>query len=81
MDYPRQECWSGLPCPPPGDLPKPGIETGSPALQVDSLLSEPPGKDLGGEKIRKANAIAILRVWASNRAVDWPESFDSQIKN
>ena len=34
----------GLPCPPPGDLHNPGIELGSPALQVDSLLSEPPGK-------------------------------------
>ena len=34
----------GLPCPPPGDLPDPGIEPGSPALQADSLLSAPPGK-------------------------------------
>ena len=36
--------WSGLPCPPPGDLPNPGIEPRYPALQVDSLPSEPPGK-------------------------------------
>ena len=35
----RQEHWSGLPGPPPGDLPDPGIEHGLPALQVDSLLS------------------------------------------
>ena len=35
---------SGLPCPPPGDLPNPGIEPRSPALQVDSLLSESPRK-------------------------------------
>ena len=40
----RQEYWSGLPCPPPGDLPDPGIEPGSPALQEDSLASESPGK-------------------------------------
>ena len=40
----RQEYWSGLPCPPPGDLPYPGIEPGSPASQADSLPSEPPGK-------------------------------------
>ena len=40
----RQEYWSGLPCPPPGDLPDPGIEPGSPVLQADSLMSEPPGK-------------------------------------
>ena len=40
----RQEYCSGLPFPPSGDLPDLGIETGSPALQSDSLLSEPPGK-------------------------------------
>ena len=39
-----QEYWSGLPFPSPGDLPDPGIEPGSPALQADSLPSEPPGK-------------------------------------
>ena len=38
MAFSRQEHWSGLPCPPPGDLPDPGIEPRSPALQVDSLL-------------------------------------------
>ena len=42
--FSRQEYWSGLPCPPPGNLPKPGIELRSPALQADSLLSESPGK-------------------------------------
>ena len=42
--FSRQEYWSGLPCPPTGDLPNPGIEPRSPALPVDSLLSEPPGK-------------------------------------
>ena len=36
--------WGGLPCPPPGDLPNPGIKPRSPTLQADSLLSEPPGK-------------------------------------
>ena len=44
MEFSRQEYWSGLPCPPPGDLPNPGIEPRSLKLQVDSLLSEPPGK-------------------------------------
>ena len=43
-DSPGQEYWSGLPCHPPGDLPKPGMEPRSPALQADSLLSEPSGK-------------------------------------
>ena len=42
--FSRQEYWSGLLCPPPGDLPNPGIEPRSPALWADSLHSEPPGK-------------------------------------
>ena len=42
--FSRQEYLSGLPCPPPGELPNPGIEPRSPTLQVDSLLCEPPGK-------------------------------------
>ena len=37
MKFSRQEYWSGLPFPSPGDLPDPGIEAGSPALQADSL--------------------------------------------
>ena len=37
MGFPRQEYWSGLPFPPPEDLPDPGIEPMSPALQADSL--------------------------------------------
>ena len=41
--FPQQEYWSGLPSPPPGDFPNPGIEPKSPALQTDSLPSEPPG--------------------------------------
>ena len=44
MEFSRQEYWSGLPFPSPGDLCNPGIEPRSPTLQVDSLLSEPPGK-------------------------------------
>ena len=42
--FSRQEYWSGLPFPFPGDLPNPGIEPGSPALQEDSLTFEPLGK-------------------------------------
>ena len=40
MGFPRQEHWNGLPIPSPGDLPNPGIEPRSPALQVDSLPSD-----------------------------------------
>ena len=46
MGFFRQEYGSGLPCPSPGGLSEPGIEPRSPALQVDSLLSEPPGKPM-----------------------------------
>ena len=55
MGFSRQEYWSGLPCPSPGDLPNPGIKLRSPALQADSLLSKPLGKP-----IRK---YAALRTW------------------
>ena len=44
MEFSRQEYWSGLTFPFPGDFPNPGIEPGSPALKADSLPSEPPGK-------------------------------------
>ena len=45
MEFSRQEYWSRLPFPSPGDLPDPGIEPRSPALQAEALLSEPPGID------------------------------------
>ena len=44
VGFSRQEQWSGLPFPSPGDLPHSGAEPRSPALQADSLLPEPPGK-------------------------------------
>ena len=47
MGFSRQEYWSGLPFPSPGDLPDPRIEPRSPALQADALPSEPPGKPQG----------------------------------
>ena len=43
MGFSRQEYWSGLPLPSPGDLPDPGIEPRSSAFQADALTSEPPG--------------------------------------
>ena len=43
MGFSKQEYWSGLPLPSPGDLPDPGIEPGSPAFQAGALPSEPPG--------------------------------------
>ena len=43
MGFSRQEYWSGLPFPSPGDLPNPGIEPRSPTLEAGALTSEPPG--------------------------------------
>ena len=53
MGFSRQEYQSGLPFPSPGDLPYPGIEPRSPALQADTLPSEPPGKPCSGWKYQK----------------------------
>ena len=49
MGFFRQEYWSGLPFPSPGDLLDPGIEPRSPALQADALTSEPPGQTPGNQ--------------------------------
>ena len=56
MEFSRQEYWSGLPYPSPGDLPDPGIELRSPALQADALLSEPPGNSFNpyNDPVREA---------------------------
>ena len=55
MGFSRQEYWSGLPFPSPGDLPDPGIEPRSPALQADALTSEPPGKKAECQRIDASN--------------------------
>ena len=52
MGFSRQEYWSGLPFPLPGGIPDPGMKPGSPALQADSLPSEPPGKPLQHHKTK-----------------------------
>ena len=46
MGFSRQEYWSGFPCPASGDIPDPGIETKSHALQADSLPTKPTGKPI-----------------------------------
>ena len=60
MEFSRQEYWRGLPFPSPGNLPDPGIKTGSPALQADSLQSEPPGKPIAFPRVR-------IILWQFNR--------------
>ena len=53
--FSRQKSWTGFPCPPPGYLPNPGMEPRSPAMQEDSLLSEPPEKPLTYYQISRHN--------------------------
>ena len=52
MGFSRQEHWSGLPFPSPGDLPNPGNEPRSPALQADSLPAEPPAHKIKNGQVR-----------------------------
>ena len=67
--FSRQGCWSELPCLPLGDLLNPGIESRSPTLQVDSLLSEPPGKSknigMGSLSLRRW----IFPTWETNQGL------------
>ena len=73
MGFSRQEYWSGLPFPSPGDIPDPGIKLKSPALQADSLSSEPPRKQVKSEKgfytIKSAGPlhhIALVPPWCND---------------
>ena len=54
MRFSRQEYWSGLPFPSPGDRPNPGIEPGSPALEADALTSEPLGNIMPNAGLHEA---------------------------
>ena len=78
MGFSRQEYWSGLPFPSPGDLPNLGIEPVSPTLQADTLLSESPEKPLNilRYNIRKYyhQTIVVKEVWLEKIA-DHPQMF------
>ena len=60
MGFSRQEYWSGLPFLSPEDLPDPGIEPDSPALQVDSVPCEPPGKPIVANETQDTRAAGGL---------------------
>ena len=64
MGFYRQEYWSGLPFPSPGDLPNPGIEPRSPTLQADSLPAEPPGKPISyiNSTYRDSLALEFMKI-------------------
>ena len=63
MGFSRQEYWSGLPFPSPGDLPDPGSEPRSPALQADALTSEPPSYCYLGKQC----FLILNHTWTPNR--------------
>ena len=65
MGFSRQEYWSGLPCPPPGDLPNPGIKLRSPASQADSFLSEPPGKPYNSKSEVKVKLFSRVELFVT----------------
>ena len=76
MEFSRQEYWSGLPFPSPGDLPDPGIEPGSPELRADTLSSEPPGNPYGYEgwiiKKTECQRIDAFELWCWRRLLRVP---------
>ena len=63
MGFPRQEYWSGLLCPPPGDLPDPGMEPESPVFACVFFTTEPPGKS--------AVAHGYILMWISETCVTY----------
>ena len=78
MGFSRQEYWSGLPFPSPADLPNPGVEPESPALQADSLPSEPPGNKYPNTKlkVKKKNISSSL----TQNMVHQQNKLDEQIE-
>ena len=86
MGFSRQEYWSGLPFPSSGDLPDPGINPGSLALQADALPSEPPGKQ--GNRTRNyingrstLNIIlTIPRMVEKTQHVKWSHKYTKKTK-
>ena len=63
LEFSRQEYWSGLPFPSPGDLLNPRVKPGSLTLQADSLPSEPPGRATEGRAIYKREHLKSLPLW------------------
>ena len=72
LGFSRQEYWSGLPYPSPGDLPNPGTEPGSPTLQADSLLLSPQGSP--GEALNFILFIYTIRITRLDLQVYWEDN-------
>ena len=67
MEFSRLEYWNGLPCPPPGDLPNPGIKPRSPAMQLNSLPADPPGKP----KNTGVGSLSLLQGTFLTQEINW----------
>ena len=63
MEFSRQEYWSGVPFPSPGDLPNPRTEPGSPTLQADALPWEPPGNSSMLYTADNHSAVRCITIW------------------
>ena len=80
MGFSRQEHWSGLPLPSPGDLPYPEVELTSPALQADSLLTEPPGSPCNWVNLLCFLGICIIHVSSHSISLSpWKPWFGTNI--
>ena len=77
MEFPRQEYWSGLPFPSPGNLPNPGTESGCLTLQADSLPSEPPGNFLKAYLKFHFLNISNISVLGDLMNIFWPPTFNN----
>ena len=82
MGFSRQEYWRGLPFPSPGDLPDPGIEPMSPALEADALPSEPPGKPFRGNSRLNQEAAQMLSLeWSTGQTESTGQPGDQQTQD
>ena len=77
ISFSRQEYWSGLPFPSLGDLPDPGIKPGSPALEADTLTSEPPGKPhiLANPIYHLSGCVLVQAAKLLHKPPDWSSCF------
>ena len=72
MEFSRQEYWSALPFPSPGDLPYPVIKPGSPALQTDYLPFVSPGKPTPHSDFPSSISLALISTWRSGPGIFLP---------
>ena len=75
MAFSRQEYWSGLPCPPPGNLPEPGIKSTSPKLQAGFLLLSHQGSPIDSQEVAKLAQRERSFIWECHNFTFLPERY------